>query len=1370
MQKLQPVLVLSIAGALYACGSSTECGTGTTERDGVCVSTGSGGDGNTNTNGNTNNTNDVGNSNLTCGAGTQPEGDECVPVPALGGFTVSAAAVDCDTVVDSVTPLATTVTALDADGATLAGFSGTVTLLGLGGITVSPSSVELTDGSGTFNLTVNGRGDNAVIVAFDSTGRVSGRTAPFPVVAETIELSGLTANTPQLRSGETVELTVDVETNGCRPPPMGATGVVFLSATDGVEISPDQVAFDGTSNLSQTVRVDGSALLATTAVTLTARLGLAGNATSSVSVVPPIVFNGITDAFAVNADTAQISFTAATGGEPPYTYTVFQSAVANSVGSAVAPTITSGTSGTFSIADLSNGDVRFFAVRVTDSLGDPIDNNLVQLSVIKGPVVFVDASNVEPATANGAPATPYRTLSEAIAGLPSGGTVNIAAGSYAELPIDASATANLQIVGGYSGFTAGVTTDASDWVRGDDPTVLSYDGTSSLDTAVALLSTGANTSLSGVDVAPAFDGVPIFAFLRPNGALELRDVLVGAATQFSQRIRGEASALTLVQSTVRAPASGGPTCINLTDSTLTLVDSAIQGCGTAADVRPGTGTQADIEVRGGIIDGIEAGIRVEGGIVTVRGARFQNLTGAAIRASAGAIADIDNSDFINVDRAVLLDSAGGLILTNSQVDGVTEGITGQIQATGRNPIRVQNTTVRTVEGTGMRVTGNVSTGAYDIDVRDNVFSSMGSSSAGIEISVTNNDPLAVHSSVIANNQILDFNAGILLRLTEGDASTNAGEISVASVVDNYGRAFGRDGSGLETSFYSSGSLDAVVQRNRMFGFSSAGIRVYSSADQSIVDVLDNLVEGDREDPGAFMFVDTQTTNLEDGGTTTVQRNTLGSLADVSASTSGGGFLSYNSGGTSVDFIDNILLGTGGAGIFVENGGIAVRDNLFEGAQIRFQTERSSVPEASDRDLSTTLTNNTLTGDDVGIDVFERLGINTNATVRVQNNVVDSDSELGQGRFVLSSLSTNANANGDQDWQVTGNDIRGSQMRVFFNTPSGVAGAQASFAFRDNLQSARSVNSNSTAFRFTLHEQDVAVDIEGNAFITGATYTPPATFNMSNSNTNAQVSIRENLFDQVSSNPGDGAFYHAATNMGPGGSFASRVENNVFSFSDGVANYGIINTRITNAQAVASMDFVHNTIAGDFAFGPEANGNNATSSTISFVDNVIASSVPLEGTSIRDDRGLNGPALVIDNNVVPSATTGAPGNDIIGTAVFVNPVESRLVVIVLDPFSNVVQAVSGGFALGDQVVLDGDPMARQVVIVNGSTATLDGMPIAAATGTVLNALSWSSGTFVSAVPDLNLAPGSPGVGAATDQGDVGAGGGANPFTPPMLPAP
>ncbi|MEM6730649.1 MAG: hypothetical protein AAF658_03785, partial [Myxococcota bacterium] len=796
LRSIQYVILVSLGAALTtACGSDLECGDGTTERGDVCVSTTTGGDTNANANANGNqndNTNTNANANAntntgmtTCGAGTELQNGECVPVASLASFGVTATAVDCDDIVDGVTPVAVAITALDADGATLSSFSEAVSLVGLGGITITPSTVMLTSGSGTVNVTVNGLTDNAEILAFNSTSTVSGRSLAFPVVAETLELTGLTTSLAQLRSGETVDLSVSLETNGCRPPPMDAEGIIALSADNGVVLSPNQILLDGTSGITQTVSVDGAALGATTNVNLAATLGLQSTASATLSVIPPLVFTGISDAIAIDADTVRVSFNAATGGEPLYSYTVYRSEVAGTLGTAFTPALTGVTSGEFSVAGVSNGVTSFFTVRVADSLSSTIDNNLVQLSVTKGDVVYVDSSNV--GTANGGPGTPYTSLRAAIAELPSGGTINISQGSYAELPILFMA-AGTQIVGGFSGFM-GAATQASDWVRGETNTVLNYDGTSILTFDDALLSVGTNSTLTGLDIAPEILPTTAGAFVDAVGTVELRDTLVGSTTELNaRRIRGAGVALTVIGSTLRSPATSGPTCIEATDSNVTLVDSLLEGSNTAVDLSPGTGSAASLDIQSSTFRNANTAAQVAQGTLTVRDSRFEMVT-TALLADDGTSVDVDNTDFVDNTRAIELNNASGIIVTRSRGVGVGEGIEGSLLPgpSGRSLIRVEGTQFATVEGTGIEVRGTPTNGAFDLNISNNQFSTVGSSSAGVQILIANNDPLEVHTAIIANNHILDFNRGIDLLIREGDGSTTAGEISVASIIGNYAR-------------------------------------------------------------------------------------------------------------------------------------------------------------------------------------------------------------------------------------------------------------------------------------------------------------------------------------------------------------------------------------------------------------------------------------------------------------------------------------------------------------------------------------------------------------------------------------------------------
>ncbi|MEL6548415.1 MAG: hypothetical protein AAFQ82_27575, partial [Myxococcota bacterium] len=298
-----------------------------------------------------------------------------------------------------------------------------------------------------------------------------------------------------------------------------------MSTEGGGIVAPSLLPAGTASPVTASVSIDGTDLTGSTPLTLVAELGIRGRATTTVTVVPPLAFAGIGDALVVDSDNATVSWTEATGGSGGYTYTVFRSDAAGMLGDPLAPTVAEGTTtSSVSIADGVDGDVFYFAVRVADSLGGEVDNNLVQASVRKGAVVYVDASNA--GTADGGPGTPFTTVGAAVAALTSGGSIYVSTGTYQELPLNYAATAGIQLFGGFTGFTDSTTT-ASDWMRNGANTALTFTGTNP--TMGPLLQTGDDAVVSRFDLG--LDVTTGDVLLSSAGSLDVRNSVVGSGDE-----------------------------------------------------------------------------------------------------------------------------------------------------------------------------------------------------------------------------------------------------------------------------------------------------------------------------------------------------------------------------------------------------------------------------------------------------------------------------------------------------------------------------------------------------------------------------------------------------------------------------------------------------------------------------------------------------------------------------------------------------------------------------------------------------------------------------------------------------------------------
>jgi hypothetical protein len=102
------------------------------------------------------------------------------------------------------TPFNITVTALDAAGQTVASYSGTVHFNSSNGQPVQPASAMVTNGTGTFSITLNTAGSQSItatdtnsITGTSTSITVTGIPNPVPLVYQPLSPAAVAASSPQ---------------------------------------------------------------------------------------------------------------------------------------------------------------------------------------------------------------------------------------------------------------------------------------------------------------------------------------------------------------------------------------------------------------------------------------------------------------------------------------------------------------------------------------------------------------------------------------------------------------------------------------------------------------------------------------------------------------------------------------------------------------------------------------------------------------------------------------------------------------------------------------------------------------------------------------------------------------------------------------------------------------------------------------------------------------------------------------------------------------------------------------------------------------------------------------------------------------------
>ncbi|MEL6543630.1 MAG: hypothetical protein AAFQ82_03330, partial [Myxococcota bacterium] len=442
------------------------------------------------------------------------------------------------------------------------------------------------------------------------------------------------------------------------------------------------------------------------------------------------------------------------------------------------------------------------------------------------------------------------------------------------------------------------------------------------------------------------------------------------------------------------------------------------------------------------------------------------------------------------------------------------------------------------------------------------------------------------------------------------------------------------------------------------------------------------------------------------------------------------------------------------------GALAVDDNIIIG---RRASMRVGIYSNGDEGGLVDAKTSTISGNEVrstdssgGMTVRVRSDNERDSVATVSNNIVSNQQAYSSGLRVYANKGS---SDSDVIANVIGNQVDG-RLRLRADGTAAASDGELEINVRDNLVG--SDRSSAIDLDANPRENDLTVTITGNS-VTSNSAGIDVFVDQDNDPATTNVEVSKNL----ALGGGSGSAISVRNRDGGVGTvFNATVRNNIALRSgSGIAAYGNgIRIRTDSfANGTGQIDVVHNTIQGEFVSGSVyVNGSNAPNAVINVIDNVIANEV---ASAIETTLVTNPPTYNQDNNLIRSGEGGM--SDVEADAQFVNPIERFALLVVSDPFNSEVEIIDGALSEGDRVVLAGDMMVYTVSAVVGPTAVLEGAPLPAGSDTAV-AFVWSEANFVSAVPDYALEAGSPGSGAATDTGDIGALGGSDPYTPPTLP--
>jgi LPXTG-motif cell wall-anchored protein len=151
------------------------------------------------------------------------------------------------------------VTALDAGNATAVGYSGTVHFTSTDGSAVLPADATLTNGAGSFSVTLNSTGGQTITATDNVDGTINGTSSSVVVaVAPPGAAVAFQLTTPaNATAGQSFSVTVTA-VDGSNATATGYTGLVHFTSTDGQAVLPaDALLVNGVGMFNVTLETSG---------------------------------------------------------------------------------------------------------------------------------------------------------------------------------------------------------------------------------------------------------------------------------------------------------------------------------------------------------------------------------------------------------------------------------------------------------------------------------------------------------------------------------------------------------------------------------------------------------------------------------------------------------------------------------------------------------------------------------------------------------------------------------------------------------------------------------------------------------------------------------------------------------------------------------------------------------------------------------------------------------------------------------------------------------------------------------------------------------------------------------------------------------
>jgi hypothetical protein len=194
-------------------------------------------------------------------------------------------------------PFSITVTALDAAGLTVATYSGTVHIASSNGQPVLPATATVTNGSGTFMVTVNTAGSQTITVT-DGASLTGSTLTPLVVVPDAATQFSVTPATTTPAAGTAFMFTVTALDAANNPFPTYSGTVQFTSSDTQASFAPVSAPLvNGTGTFSVTLKTAGAQTITASDTVKASITGIAAAAKVSSGPATQLSFGSLGNAF-----------------------------------------------------------------------------------------------------------------------------------------------------------------------------------------------------------------------------------------------------------------------------------------------------------------------------------------------------------------------------------------------------------------------------------------------------------------------------------------------------------------------------------------------------------------------------------------------------------------------------------------------------------------------------------------------------------------------------------------------------------------------------------------------------------------------------------------------------------------------------------------------------------------------------------------------------------------------------------------------------------------------------------------------------------------------------------------------------------------